>query len=378
MFGSKRKVMPRLEFNGLTPCLLGEDIFKLDGLNHYLHEIKNLISCPAGIYEDIYLTTLYRLAEFCQAMPYSTRELNVSYGLLKRQLNLTIAVLKLRRGILLPKNAGAGTIALEEPQWTYAIFSGSLLKNLFVMQSDRNVCIYKETGERIGGWTPLSGSLYQHNLYYDMAYSQNQPVVSPSVLMAAISGRIIPTMAIRWLSDNESLFAEWWNTILNVATVPINNINQLIVDAAKIIGIQLSANEEITSIASIGIKNTAADTPGLILNEEKKNMQSLIAWITSNIAFYPEGIFRVSKGLFLTKETMENYCIENNLKIFFLQKMENTKFLVLNENDIYHFYAPSRFEDQRILRGIVLNVDYLNSTLASLPINTYFQEHTEL
>jgi hypothetical protein len=374
MFGLKRKVMLSPEINGLKPCLSGETIFKFEGLNHYIHEIKNLISCPAGIYDDIYLTTLYRLAELCQAMPYSTSELNVSYGLLERQLNLAIAALKLRRGVLLPKNAGAGTIALEEPQWTYAIFSGSLLKDLFVLQNDRNVCLYKETGERIGGWTPLSGTLYQQSLYYDMSYSEKKGVVSASILMAAISGRIIPPMAIRWLSDNENLFKEWWNTILHVETGIINNIDQLITEAAKKLDMQLFVREEIACITP------TVDTSKLILNDGRESIQPLMTWIANNRDLYPEDILRVSKGLFLTKEVIDNYCIKNNSKPngVFLQKLNDSNCLILNEHDIYHFYAPSRFEDQRILHGIVLNLDCLNFTFASLPINTYFQEHTEL
>jgi hypothetical protein len=379
MFGLKRKVMPRPELNGLKPCLSGETIFKLEGLNHYIHEIKNLVSCPGRIFEELYLATLYRVAELCQAMPYSISELNITYGLLEGQLNLTVAALKLRRGILLPKNAGAGAIALEEPQWTYAIFSGSLLKNLFVLQNDRDVYLYKE-GERIGGWTPLSGSLYQQGLSYDMTYSQKQSVVSTSVLMAAILGRIIPSMAIRWLSDNESLFAEWQNTILHSETGIINNINELITASAKKLGMQLSISKEITCTTLTEKKGIPVDITEHISNDGRNNIQLFISWIASNITSYPEDIFRVLKGLFLTNELMDNYCIESNLnpKTVFLQELKNLNCLILNENDIYHFYAPSRFEDQRILRGIVVSTDCLDLTLTSQPINTYFQEHTEL
>src|SRR5205807_10243795 len=98
-------------------------------LQSYLLELKTLVSCPQDIYQRIYLSATYRLAEFCQAMPVSEAESSKPYSLIERQLRLVLAVLKLRRGNLLPKNAGTETIAAEEAQWTYALFTAALLRN---------------------------------------------------------------------------------------------------------------------------------------------------------------------------------------------------------------------------------------------------------
>lgn len=87
-------------------------------MQQYINQIKTLVSCPPKIYSQLYLSTLSNFIIWCPV------------ELIRARLKLTIAALKIRRGILLPKNAGAETIAAEEPQWTFAIFSSCLLKGL--------------------------------------------------------------------------------------------------------------------------------------------------------------------------------------------------------------------------------------------------------
>src|SRR5579871_5093084 len=116
---------------GLSACLSGQKVIELTHIKHYVNEIRNLVSASHEVYDALYLATLYRLAEFCQAMPFSHMQFNVPYGMLKRQLTLTIAVLKIRRGKLLPKNAGTETISAEDAAWTYALFSSSLLCDIY-------------------------------------------------------------------------------------------------------------------------------------------------------------------------------------------------------------------------------------------------------
>lgn len=131
-----------------------------NSLQAYLTEIKNLVSCPAKIYSQLYLFTL---SQFLTLDPHYR---------LKERLKLTIAVLKLRQGILLPKNAGAETIAAEEAQWTYALFSASLLKGL------------------------------DHDLLI----------------------RFIPKIAERWLEPNNHLYRQWKATLWNNEPCDLNAV----------------------------------------------------------------------------------------------------------------------------------------------------------
>lgn len=110
-------------------------------MQDYVNQIRNLVSCPAKIYSQLYLTTLSQFFIHCPA------------ELLKQRLIVTVIALKLRQGILLPKNAGAETIAAEEPQWTYALFSCALLKGL---SSEAMRCIPKIAEE----WLVKNNLLY--------------------------------------------------------------------------------------------------------------------------------------------------------------------------------------------------------------------------
>ena len=157
---------------------------------------------------------------------------------MERQLQLSIATLKLRRGLLLPKNAGAETIAVDEAQWTYAIFLAVLLRNLHYVQRDRSVSLHFENGERVSRWNPLSGSLYENNFYYSVIFSPQAHIENTDIFMAAISGRIVPAMAFRWLASNAVLNECWWNAILQKSLISCD-IEKLIVSAADKLGFSL-------------------------------------------------------------------------------------------------------------------------------------------
>jgi hypothetical protein len=138
-------------------------------LQKYLTEAQSLVSCPDKIYKQLYLSTLSHFITQCPANE------------LKPRLKLSIAALKLRRGLLLPKNAGAEAIAAEEAQWTYALFSGALLKGL-----------------------------------------------RPDV-----TNKIIPNIAESWLSKNTFLFAQWKDILLD-AIKDKNDLNIIIQRALEL------------------------------------------------------------------------------------------------------------------------------------------------
>jgi hypothetical protein len=139
-------------------------------LQKHLIEIQNLVSCPPKIYSQLYLFTL---GQFIALNPSD---------LVKERLVLSIAVLKLRRGVLLPKNNGAEAIAAEEAQWTYALFSASLLKEL------------------------------------------SSDVIS----------QIIPKIADEWIKNNIFLYQQWKEALKNECHYG-NDINKIILRAKELI-----------------------------------------------------------------------------------------------------------------------------------------------
>lgn len=228
--------LEKTSLHEIIPSLSGRELLNKPEMMHIIYCMKNLVSCPNKMYRKLYTSTLRHVAEFCQAMPYSEKEFNGDYGFLTRQLNLALAALKLRRGILFPKNAGAESIAAEEAQWTYAIFSASLVKNLYQLEENREVTRYQLQGDPIEIWSPITGSLYRKSFYYSMRFVPDKSVKKIDVFMAALSQRIFPTLAITWLSANTYLFKLWWDIVLHQPAAD-NDIDTIIQLAGNKVGI---------------------------------------------------------------------------------------------------------------------------------------------
>jgi hypothetical protein len=218
--------------------LSGRELLRKPEIFQTKKNIKNLVSCPIRIYKKLYSKTLRNVAEFCQAMAYSENEFNTTYGFLIRQLSLAETALKLRRGVLLPKNAGAESIAAEEAQWTYAVFAASLVRNLYQLQTNREVSRYLLQGNYINRWSPMTESLYKKTFYYSMEFTPNNSAVSNDIFMAAISEHVFPILAVNWLCTNKDLFKQWWDCVLHQPS-DLNDIEPIIQLAGKKAGIIL-------------------------------------------------------------------------------------------------------------------------------------------
>ncbi|MEO8964704.1 MAG: TraI domain-containing protein [Gammaproteobacteria bacterium] len=343
------------EENKINVCLSGLELLQLPKFQSYYIEIRNLVSCPDNIFRQLYVATLYNFAEFCQAMPFSKKEFNTAHGFLERQLKLVIAVLKLRRGFLFPKNAGTEQISEEEAQWTYALFSGTLLKDLHLLQSDREVTLYKADGEQTGVWLSLSGAFYRKNIYYSMKFFPKNMVFKGDILMAAFSGSICPPEAVNWLSKNLHLFKQWWNVVLH-QTPEENDIEKIIRLAAKKLGI------------------TLLDQPS---STDKPDLKELfIKYLITNIKQNPENMIKTNEGMFISLLLLEDFLTENRFtsKDTLFKTLEKENWLILNDENHHHELYPKKYEDKRVLRGIIINIDALPEELQKLPIDSSYQK----
>lgn len=339
----------------LTACLSGMELFQQPKFQCDLIEVRSLISCPDNIFRQLYLTTLYRVAETCQAMPFSEKDFNDKYGFLERQLKLVITVLKLRRGILLPMNASTEQISAEEAQWTYALFTGGLLKDLHLLQFNREVYLQRTDGEQVGIWVPLSGTLYEKNRSYTMNFVVKNAILNNDILMAALSGQICPPDAVNWLSNNPLLFKQWWSVILHQAELD-NDIEKIITVAAEKCGIGLMKNTQ-----------TEIKTDELIIFQNK---------LLKEIKIRPEDIFRMQEGLFVSFNFLDDFLSENQLmaKNRFIEKLEKDHWLILNDGKPHHQFHPKKYEDKRVLRGLIVNIDKVPEALLKHPVNLSYQK----
>lgn len=225
----------------LQPCLSGREIAQQAMSRPYLNNIQQLVSAPHDVYQTLYEATLYRFMEFCQAMPL---EMNLApYSLLHKHLELAVAVLKLRRGYMLPTNADSEAIAEQEPLWTYALFSLALLERLHHLQEDRSVDLYKNPNERIGIWHPFVGRLYEPDTYYQLKSHPQILRVPAKTLQIAIARKMIPSVAMRWLSGYPDIFHDWF-AALTQENEDKNSLAQIIRKARLVLGLAASNQPE--------------------------------------------------------------------------------------------------------------------------------------
>lgn len=355
MFKLKKQEMTLAE--GLMPCLTGEQLWNHPIFKKYDAELRSLISCPQDVYSQLYLYALHRLAEFCQAMPFSQDSYNEPYGLLVRQLSLAINALKYRRGMLLPRNAPIETIAAEEAYWTYAVFLASLLKDLPMLQSDREVTFHHSNGEIAGKWSPQVGSLYENNLYYRMTFVKRPETRSYASMMSLMLGRLVPMRGIRWLLENTEIYSLWLDEVLNESK-PNNEITALIAKSGYERKYQFHASKN---------------------NEFDLLIEKLIEWIHLSYPSNSENIFQSKSGLFISEDALEDFMSTHHLdKGYCMQSLLKHHWMVLNADLPVHVLSSKRFEDQHLLKGVILNSEYLPEDMKQVPRNTQYIENASL
>lgn len=236
MFGFKKENTAVKD--DLIPCQTGEELLKNEKIANYVSEIKQLSGCATDVFNGIYRKSLLRLAEYCQMLPYGQYAHPERFGFLERQLKLAISTLKLRRGKLFPKNAGAEKISHDEGMWTYAIFSVAIMHGLFNIKNQVTVYLKNKNGEQISNWEPLSGSLYEEGFYYQWHFGSLSDIRDDRFAQGVILGKIAPLSVFKWLHSSKTVFEEWYNAIINNRERD-NEIITLIDEAAEKAGIQL-------------------------------------------------------------------------------------------------------------------------------------------
>jgi len=329
----------------LIPCIRGEDLLRSEKINHYPILIKSLISCPFEFYNNLYVTTLHNLAEYCQTMVYSSTEFNYPCGFLERQLSLATKILQLRRGRLFPKNAGAEQISSEEAVWTYALFTAGLFDDLFYLLTNREVKMVDSNKQTINIWNPLTGSLYKQSKFYEVRLINHQPN-HLDVIMAALVEHIVPLPAVEWLKKYKYLFPQWWDAILQIDS-PDNEIKSI--------------------IQRVKEKRTP---------QGKRNHVSVfLGWISNHADNFPDDVFRLRDGLFVKQEVIDDFLREYQSisKSLLLAELQKENVLILEKDDIHHVYAPNNYANRNVVKGILLNVDLLPQ-FSSMPLNRSYNK----
>ncbi len=351
LFNFKKETVQPVPIKGLICCEAGERI-----LQQHAHEllavIRNQISAPAAIYQSFYFQALSNLAAFCQNMPLTEQQ--PPYSLLQHQLTLCQTVLKLRQGLLLPKNANAEAIAQQEPQWTYAFFMAALVFQLAQVQADRKILLYNRAGELIGSWHPLLSHAFENASYFSLQWQPSFLITNSSIITAIVL-QIIPKPALVWLSQNPVLFVTMWQAITEN---PADNLLHKIIQQAS----QPTAVE----------KNKQA--------REENPLNHLLKFLTIQ-SHHPEKIYwlRVKDGLLIANQALNDYFTGYESIKTAAEFFKTFKPYLLNRQDNYYFsYRPHAFQDRRLVEGVIILKDYLPKDWKQIPLSPDFQPAIQL
>ncbi len=353
----------------LLPCLTANEIIKEKTLQPYFQALKQLISAPGDIYEELYQTTLNRFSEFCQAMPFSIIKPE-PYGLLIQQLKLTIATLKLFRGYMLPINSDSESIAEQEPLWSYAILTASLLTQIDHIQTDRTVMLYQSHSHQLGQWHPLTGCLYEPKTYYQILPTAQQITVNPYLLRITLLGKLIPNVALRWLTGVPPVFTVWWETV--VGKMSKNIFTQIIQKAAEKTDYPLDIHSQGSTLIIDTI--TAVTPPSNPSPKENKStpLQTLMDWLLQSSEKQPnQPAFRVNGGYLLSLTLIESFLstqTEKNDLSNFIEQID-TQVLKNQDTPLHHY---RRITNRQRIQGIVIAEEHLPDSLKQEAISTNF------
>lgn len=349
----------------LMPCLSGAALLQQPSIMPWLAQLKLLISAPPDTYQELYLATLLRFAEFCQAMPFDVRRPQ-PYSLLQRQLELAITALKLRRGCMLPQYSESELIAEQEPLWTYAVFTTCLFTGFSRLQHDRIVELYLNKNDKIGEWSVLAGNLYEPETYYLINPSPSPALVDSAIYLALLIGRIIPACAIRWLANKPEVFHSWWQAITGEITVEKKDgLLQLIEQAAEKIDYPFNDKEP-----------SKKSTKTVLFADQA--LEDILAWLQQRGKtpdHNPESdlLLRIPAGLFIDLNRIADFLNiypEYSSQAHFLECLDN--FLLKDNQSVLHRYRSSRFEKRIVLEGVILQEKYLSPLLKAFPMQSSF------
>ncbi len=350
---------PLLILEELNACLTGAQIFSLPAINAYAIKLRKLVSAPEDIYKELYIPTLHNFMALCQAMPSDIQN-PIAYSLLTQRLSLAIAALKLRRGCMLPKNSNSETIAEQEPLWTYALFTTSLLIKIHHIQSDRTIELYQDKNKTLGVWHAVVGSLYEADTSYKII-PQEQPLkISNEILQAMLLEKIIPQIGMRWLSSCQDVFSLWLEAVIETNTKN-NVLIELIQEAAQKIDFPL-------------IEKTMRPLELSELAPEPSLLSLLMEWIQQSDGEHrPPYFLRFAEGLFVTPTALTTFITQRAIKLSLAALMKEIESALLKKEENHIFqYCSVRFEDRQILEGVIIHQEHLTDTLKSYPIKTDF------
>lgn len=200
-----RQVTPALSQLNLRqlPLLTARALVELIELDNVLRSIKRLVAVSETHWNQLYKPAIDLFIELCQLAPASMAHHHAGPGGLAAHTLESIEIaLRLRKPLILPRNADPDTSARQEHVWTYAILVAVLLHD--------NGKLFTTTRLRLCDgqlWSPHAGSPLQTGLkYYSVEF-----LTAPYKLHARVANagmRLLPQAGMAWLSQYPEILAQ--------------------------------------------------------------------------------------------------------------------------------------------------------------------------
>lgn len=154
--------------------------------------------------------------------------------------------------------------------------------------------------------------------------------------------KLLPALGLEFLKSDHTLYLAWFDCLSAKAT-PQNQIFQIIKSAREKLG-TIATNQPFLKGASI--------------------KENFIQYIVTHLG---SSIFRIHEGLFVHESHLESQAITKKILLAMLKPD-----LVCKEEECMHILYSKRFEDQRKLHGIIVQLESLPDSVITQPLNQQF------
>ena len=194
----------------------GDVILQIPHLKENVVGIKQQLSVTEEKYRQDYYALMCNVAHYFQHLPGANVLIfNQAYGALHFTLACTLNALKRRRGFLLPIGEVTEVHYLERDHWTYAVFTASMLLNIFSpLHFDIDV-VDKKTNQ-LTRWDPLVSCYLPENAWIQVHESiENKPLRHKALIQAFLIKDLMPANGFIYLQQYAHIFDSWLAFLTN-------------------------------------------------------------------------------------------------------------------------------------------------------------------
>ena len=198
----------------------------------YLKNIKMDVGAKDDFFERYYQVAIDRFAEAMQLRPYGQQgEYAREGGAIELAIKRLEMSLKLRLGLLLPRNVPAEDIAERKECWTYGVFVTALLREMGGQLLNTEVLGFNTNDKIQGVWVSWLHGLDYHSYYKMRVNEQVARSLSQSSSILQLH-HIIPECGLLWMYNDPPLLDDVLG-VLSGSPSRSNMIYSLIVDATE-------------------------------------------------------------------------------------------------------------------------------------------------